>query len=58
MQIKGLIDDIWEKLTPDGRNNLRDHDKPLKSGEVIPESKFDTYKSPLILSIKEEGVLV
>jgi len=27
-------------------------------GEVIPESKFDTYKSPLILSIKEEGVLV
>ena len=23
---------------------------------VIPESKFDTYKSPLILNIKEEGV--
>ena len=25
---------------------------------VIPESKFDTYKSPLILNIKEEGVLI
>ena len=23
---------------------------------VIPESKFDTYKSPLILNIKEEGI--
>ena len=25
---------------------------------VIPESKFNTYKSPLILNIKEEGVLI
>jgi predicted nucleotidyltransferase len=25
---------------------------------VIPESKFNTYNSPLILNIKEDGVLI
>jgi len=43
MQIKGLIDDIWEKLTPDGRNNLRDHDKPLKSADLKEQSDPEAF---------------
>jgi len=54
-EIESTLRRIKERL-----NNSNSHGEKRAGGAVfvIPESKFNTYKSPLILNIKEEGVLI
>lgn len=53
-EIESTLRRIKERL-----NNSNSHGEKRAGGVfVISESKFNTYKSPLILNIKEEGVLI
>ena len=49
MQINGLINDIWEKLTPDGRNNVRDQNKPLKSVDLKEQSDPEAFTKHFLI---------
>lgn len=49
MQISGLVNEIWEKLTPDGRNNVRDHNKPLKSVDLKEQSDPEAFTKHFLI---------
>ena len=49
MQINGLINEIWEKLTPDGRNNVRDQNKPLKSVDLKEQSDPEAFTKHFLI---------
>jgi len=49
MQINGLINEIWEKLMPDGRNNVRDYDKLLKSVDLKEQSDPEAFTKHFLI---------
>jgi hypothetical protein len=49
MQINGLVNEIWEKLTPDGRNNVRNQNKPLKSVDLKEQSDPEAFTKHFLI---------
>ncbi|MHC1565505.1 MAG: hypothetical protein ACXQS6_04200 [Candidatus Syntropharchaeales archaeon] len=41
--IKAFIDEVWYKLTSDGRSDVRDHNKPLRSVNLKEQSDPEAF---------------
>jgi hypothetical protein len=47
--INGFVKDIWDKLTLDGRNNVRERNKPLKSVDLKEQSDPEAFTKHFLI---------